>query len=206
MKKHDVRHCWCLGFSPWTFHPVFHGVKTTQHLGKIPGVPCNVCTVQFPGTATSRPALPGAGPMCLRCLAEFWITGKIREVLWNYFGIATEIPRCSKWFLVITTWEAISFGNYLESLGITMELVCFIPIYPPKKQKQTQTYPNCGITILPMYGVFGDGLWQWVYHITTNVFQHISTISWWLVFKHICIYAGKAMINHPPPNHHKLVV
>jgi hypothetical protein len=139
VKKHDVRHCWCLGFSPWTFHPVFHGVKTTQHLGKIPGVPCNVCTVQFPGTATSRPALPGAGPMCLRCLAEFWITGKIREVLWNYFGIATEIPRCSKWFLVITTWEAISFGNYLESLGITMELVCFIPIYPPKK---TKTNPN----------------------------------------------------------------
>lgn len=150
MKKHDVRHCWCLGFSPWTFHPVFHGVKTTQHLGKIPGVPCNVCTVQFPGTATSRPALPGAGPMCLRCLAEFWITGKIREVLWNYFGIATEIPRCSKWFLVITTWEAISFGNYLESLGITMELVCFIPIYPPKKNKNKPKHiPIVGLLYYP---------------------------------------------------------
>ena len=125
------------------------------------------------------------------------------ELLWDCHGN-------SKMFKVISSdyyLESYQFWKLLRKSRNYYGICMLYPnIYPPKKkQKQTQIYPNCGITILPMYGVFGDGLWQWVYHITTNVFQHISTISWWLVFKHICIYAGKAMINHPP-NHHKLVV
>ena len=141
--------------------------------------------------------------MCLRCL-RCESLGKSWKYLGNYYGIATEIPRCSKWFLVITIWESYQFWKLLRKsrnyYGISM---LYPNISPP--QKKNNIYPNYGITILPMHGDFGDGLWHWVYHITTNVFQHISTISWWLVFKHICIYAGKAMINHPP-NHHKLGV
>ena len=74
---------------PHECHPVFHGVKTTQHLGKIPGVPCGVCTVQFPGTATSRPALPGAGPMCLNASLNSESLGKFGK----YYGVTLGLLR-----------------------------------------------------------------------------------------------------------------